>query len=347
MNNVTTTASSPEVNAPGDPTSVTSSTAPRSSMRWREAPSNYAVVGFLIALIVGFSIAMPSRFATSGNIGAILGDQAIPGMLALAVLLPLAGGEFDLSVAANLGFASVLSARLAGAHHSLVFIFVACLLLGLLIGAVNALFVVGFKVNAFVATLGMSTILSGGNLAVTNGQTLYSGVTKSFTNLATHEVFGVQVVFVWFVVLVAVTWVALEHTRYGRYLRATGLGREAARLSGVKTSQYMVSAFVVAGLIAGICGFLQTARFGSATATVGPSFLLPAYAAAFIGATTIRRGVFNVWGTIVGLFLVAVGINGITLAGAPFWVPDVFNGAALMIAVALSGLVFSKTRKKG
>ena len=117
------------------------------------------------------------------------------------------------------------------------------------------------------------------------------------------------------------------------------MGREAARLSGIATRRHLASAFIAAGLMAGLAGTLQTARFGSAPSSVGPDFLLPAYAAAFLGATSIRRGMFNVWGTVVGVILLAVGINGLSLAGAPPWVPPVFNGSALIVAVSAAVIV--------
>jgi ribose transport system permease protein len=96
-------------------------------------------------------------------------------------------------------------------------------------------------------------------------------------------------------------------------------------------------------MVAGLAGFLQTARIGAANPNTGPEFLLPAYAAAFLGATVIQVGLFNLWGTIIGGLVLAVGINGLTLAGAPFWVPNVFNGGALLIAVSLS--VLSRRRR--
>jgi ribose transport system permease protein len=103
---------------------------------------------------------------------------------------------------------------------------------------------------------------------------------------------------------------------------------------------------VVAGeaeVLAGLAGFLQTTRIGAANPNTGPEFLLPAHAAAFLGATVNQVGLFNLWGTIIGAPVLAVGINGLTLAGASFWLPNVFNGGALLIAVSLS--VLSRRRR--
>ena len=137
----------------------------------------------------------------------------------------------------------------------------------------------------------------------------------------------IQVVIAYALVLVLAVWYLLERTPFGRYLRATGMGRPAARLSGVRTERYLTSSFVLAALLASFAGFLLASRSGSAPPTLGPEFLLPAYAAAFLGAATIRPGFFNVWGTVVGAFLLAVGSNGLTLMGAQTWVANVFNGS--------------------
>jgi ribose transport system permease protein len=309
--------------------------------------SNYGVLGFTILLIIVFAVALPSQFPTSGNVKSLLGDQAIPGILAFAAMLPLAAGEFDLSIAANLGFTSVASAYFASKGMDWPFVVLLSLGIGALIGCINGFLVVGVGINAFIATLGMSTILEGGNLWVTNGNTIYQGIGTSFTNISTTSVDGVEIIFVYFLIVAVILWYVLERTPYGRYIRATGLGRNAARLSGVKTSRYLFSSFVLAGLLSGLCGVLETALTGSASASVGPDFLLPAFAAAFLGQTTIKQGMFNVWGTIVGLALLAIGINGLTLAGAPYWLPYVFNGVALIVSVAASILVARSRRGEG
>lgn len=310
----------------------------------RSVLSDYGVGIFFVLLVVGFSIAEPSQFPTWSNAQTILGDQAIPGILALAVIIPLAAGEFDLSVGATLGFCSIFAAYASSKGMAVELVFVLTLLIGVAIGTFNALLVGGIGVNAFIATLGTATILSGGNLLVTNGSVIFEGVPESLTRVAQTEWLGLQLVVFYFIVLAVVAWYMMEQTPYGRYLRATGLGREAARLTGVRTGRWLRSSFVLAALLAAFAGFIQTARVGSATPSIGPEFLLPAYAAAFLGATTIKPGLFNVWGTVVGVLLLSVGITGLTIAGAPFWVPSIFNGTALVLAVSVAVLVGRRTR---
>nr|WP_271210096.1 ABC transporter permease [Rhodococcus wratislaviensis]GLK35103.1 sugar ABC transporter permease [Rhodococcus wratislaviensis] len=310
----------------------------RSRPRLSETSSRYGVAIFLLVLIVAFSIWQPERFLTSSNLVNVLAGQAVPIVLAIAALFPLSAGEFDLSIAANLSFTAIWVAYSSALGWPILLVLASALVLGAIIGAINAFFVVKIGVNAFIATLAMATILAGLNLLVTGGQVLFRGIPASLTDLGKLTFVGIPVP-VWVALLLAAfVWYLLEYTPLGRYIRATGSGREAARLSGVRTRSTLALAFVMAGTIAGLAGFLQTARVGAANPNTGPEFLLPAYAAAFLGATVIQVGLFNLWGTIIGALVLAVGINGLTLAGAPFWLPNVFNGAALLIAVSLSVL---------
>jgi ribose transport system permease protein len=334
-------AKTPPPASPTGPVAIPEETA---GGRVLDQLSRYGVLVFLLAMIVAFAIWQPARFFTVNNAVNILSDQAVPAILALAVILPLAAGEFDLSVGANLSFAAIFTAFMSALGLPVALVLVLALVVGGIIGLVNAFFVVRVGVNAFIATLAMGTILSGANLFVTNGAVLFRGIPQSLLSIAQTTFLGLPLT-VWIAVVLAfVVWYLLEFTPFGRFVRATGSGREAARLSGVKTSPVLGSTFVIAGVLAGLAGFLQTARIGSANPSAGPEFLLPAYAAAFLGATVIQRGLFNVWGTMAGVLVLAVGISGLTLAGAPFWLPNVFNGAALLIAVSLSVL---SARKRG
>jgi ribose transport system permease protein len=316
------------------------STAPQETfgLRLQKGAADVGVVIALVAMIIGFSIWLPQTFPTWANARVILGDHAVPGILALAVLLPLVGGEFDLSVGATLGFASVLSAYCASKGVPVGIILMLSIGAGAAIGAANAFFVrVG--VNAFIATLGMATVLSGGNLVLTKGSTIFQGIGPSFTRLTQTHLLGLTLPVFYFLGLALLLFYLLEWTPYGRYIRATGLGRNAARLTGVRTQFWLGSAFVGAAALAAFAGFVETGTAISAPPTIGPEYLLPAYAAAFLGSTTVRPGFFNVWGTVAGVFLLAVGTSGLALAGAPYWVEPFFNGTTLLIAVTAAVLI--------
>jgi ribose transport system permease protein len=315
--------------------SASTRTSGSMSKRFQNAASTYGVVWFLLLMVIVFAIVIPDTFPTIDNFRAILGDQSIPAILALAAILPLAAGEFDLSLGATLGFSAILAITLSNTGLPLIVVLVAVVACGLLIGAVNAVLVVKLGVNAFIATLAVATVLAGLNLFVTSSS-LLTVESQSYQEFTTTVVVGIQVVLVFAVVTSLVLWYVMEHTPYGRYLRATGMGRDAARLSGVRTNRYLSSAFVIAGGLAAFAGLLLSSRSGTAPPTLGPEYLLPAYAAAFLGATTIKPGYFNVGGTLIGVLLLAVGSNGLTLLGAETWVTNIFNGLALMLAVSLS-----------
>ena len=197
---------------------------------------------------------------------------------------------------------------------------------------------VGLGINSFIATIGIATILEGLMQWISSGnEPIFGGAPKGFTTLAQTKHIVVLPVY-YALVTTIVLWVLLEFTVVGRQMRATGANRTAAKLSGIHTGRARVTAFVLAGLLSSIAGILVTAQVGAADATSGPAYLLPAYAAAFLGATAIRPGFFNVWGTLIAIFLVAVGITGLQLEGAESWVTPVFNGSVLLLAVAVSNV---------
>jgi ribose transport system permease protein len=305
----------------------------------------FGLLILLAALVVGFTIAKPHEFLSQTNITSILGDQAVPGILALAAVLPLTAGEFDLSIGASMGFCAIVIASILPLGVSTPLAALLVVALGLLIGCVNSFLIVRLKVNAFIATLGIATVLSGGNMWVSQGAVLFQGIPDDLTNFGHARVMSLAPGVWVFLALAVFFWYVFERTPYGRYLRATGLGREAARLSGVQTDRYLASTFIIAGGLNGLAAVLNVARTGSAIPSSGPEFLLPAYAAAFLGATTILRGYFNIAGTVVGVVVLALGVNGLALMGAPFWVSPIFNGAALLIAVSVAAV--AERRRRG
>jgi ribose transport system permease protein len=299
----------------------------------------YAVVIALALFVIGFSLLLPRTFFTMGNFRTIVSSQAVLMILALGLTLPLATGEFDLSIGSMLGCGAVLTAFFTGElDWPLFLVVVATILVGVVAGVLNGLFVVRIGVNAFIGTLGTSTILTGLTLAVSGGQILNS-VSQPLVDFVQYQIFGLAIPVYLAFALAVVLWYVYEHTPVGRYLFFVGEGREAARLAGLGVNRLRFAAFIASGGISAAAGVLTAGQLGAADPSVGPSFLLPAYAAAFLGAATIKPGRFNAWGTVVALYLLVTGVTGLELLGTSSWVQEMFNGVALLIAVTFARFV--------
>lgn len=305
---------------------------------WRRLATNYAAVGVLIVFIIFFSIARPETFPTTDNFRGLILAQSVLAILALAAIAPLVVGEFDLSIASNLTFSAILTAKLVSDGMSVAPALVLVAGVGIVIGLINAFLIVKIGISSFIATLGTSVILVGLATAVSGGQSIFEGIGPSLTKLGNNELLGLPVVGAYVIVLALLLWYLLQWTPLGRQMYATGYGRPAAQLAGVQTGRLITLGFVVAGFLAALAGAMNTAQLGSATPGIGNAFLLPAFAAAFVGATTVKAGRFNVWGTVIGVALLAVGITGLRLMGAPQYAEDLFNGTALILAVGLARL---------
>jgi ribose transport system permease protein len=296
-----------------------------------------AVLFALLCLFFSTYDSTAATFPSLTNIRNIFGNESVVAVAALASIVPLTCGQFDLSVGAVLGLSSIVTGSAAATHHLPV---VVAVLLGVLVGAMVGVFngwLVAYRgVNALIATLGTSTLVAGLVSQYTHDQVLSVGIPASLTNLGSGQLLGVPRT-VYAVVLVAVLlYYVLRHTPYGRYLASVGASPTSARLVGLNVARMTLSSFVLSGALSGVAGVLLLARAGTANPQVGPGFTLAALSAAFLGATTIRPGTFNVPGTLLGVLFVAVSVNGLVLAGAADWVEPTFNGAALLVAVTLS-----------
>jgi ribose transport system permease protein len=140
-------------------------------------------------------------------------------------------------------------------------------------------------------------------------------------------------------------WFLFEKRPWGRRMYAVGSSAEASRLAGVQVGRVRFSAFVLAGLLAAIAGYVLTARVGSGSPTAAANFLLPAFAAAFLSTAAFRIGFFNIGGVVLSVYFLAVGVTGLKFLGADFWVDPVFNGTALIVAVALSRMPARRRRR--
>ncbi len=304
---------------------------------WVGFAQRYGAVLMLIVVCIVFSILSPDSFATKQNAVTILQQQAVLACLALGLLLPIAVGEFDLSVGYVLGFAAVEAAALGG-KTSLPggLIIPMVIVTGLLIGCLNGVLTSKFKIHSLIATLGVGFAVSGGTIGISGGTTLFQGVSPIIPKLSNTNILGLKSA-VWIVFgLAIVLFAVLEFTPFGKRIYAVGGNERVARLSGVRTDMVKIAAFAIAGGMAACAGLLQLGQAGGATPSFGVNLLLPAFAAIFLGATAIKPGVFNVWGTIIAILLLAAGFTGLGLQGVPLWVEPIFDGTVLLAAVLVT-----------
>jgi ribose transport system permease protein len=319
---------------------------PRGS-RWGRRPGlgldRFSGLYVWVALVAVFGLWMPDLFLTADNARVVAGDQAITAMLALALVVPLAAGVFDLSIAAVLGFSSVVVAWCQAQGLSPLLGALLAVLVGAAVGAVNGLVVVRLRVDSFIATLAMSSVLAAGAYWVTGGQQIVEGISPDFVAFGSGDVLGVPAPVYYMLALALLLWVFLEYRPGGRYLYAVGGNPQAARLAGLRVDRVVFGSLVAAGTIAGFAGVILTAKLGTGNPTSGPPYLLPAFSAVFLGATQIKAGRVNVAGTLIAIYLLATGVKGLQLAGAPVYLNDLFNGLALILAVALA----ARSRRRG
>ncbi len=300
----------------------------------RVTAARFALPAILLLFLVFFSAVETETFARSTTATTLLKTEAVLAILAIALLFPLTVGEFDLSVAANLGLGAILVTGLPSKSGLPLEIAIPLALLACtLVGLFNGFLVARVRINALIATLGTGTIVTGAVLWYTQGNVIYENIPSALPDLASKDVAGIPMPAIYLLVVALAAWYVLEHVPFGRRLNAIGGSREAARLSGVRVERVTIAAFTAAGLLCGVAGVLAAAQLGTGNPTVGPSFLLPAYAAAFLGATTLSVGKFNVPGTVLAVFTLAVGITGLQLMGVEFFVAPIFQGVALILAV--------------
>jgi ribose transport system permease protein len=308
-------------------------TRPRINFESYALPMAWLVVAAL------FSVLRPSTFATYANIRTIFGSQSILVIVALGLTIALVAGDFDLSVGANLGFAAMLTAWLnADVGWPVWIAVILALAAGLAIGAVNSLLVVGVGVDALVATLGVATLVTGVTFATTNYM-IVSGVDRSLVKVVSSRPFGLPLSFYYAMLLATGIWWFLRYTAAGRRLAFAGGNREAARLSGLSVNRLRSGAFLFSGFCAALAGVALTGTLGAADPNTGLAFLLPAFAAAFLGSTTIRPGHFNPWGTVVAVYFLVTGITGLQLLGLRQWIQEIFYGGSLILAIVLAKIV--------
>jgi ribose transport system permease protein len=315
--------------------------------RWQQAIRILPVYGLPILtllLILFFSILLPTTFPTYLNFRSILADKAIIALLSLAATIPMMAGRIDLTVGFGIVMWHILAIGLIikfGVPWPLAMLIVlAC---AALVGLFNGLLVEVAQIDSFIATLGTGTILYALALWFTEGRQITGVLPQGFIALNTTAVFGVPIPAIYVVIIAIGLWIISERLPIGRHVYAIGANEKAAALNGIPVRAYVIGVFVASGLIAGFAGCVLAAKLRIGQANVGLDYLLPALVGAFLGSTTIKPGRVNVWGTMFGVMILAVGISGIQQLGGAFFVEPLFNGTTLVISIALAA--FAQRRR--
>lgn len=314
---------------------------------------NISAIYIFIVLFAIFAILTPRTFLTPGTWLVLLDAQAITVLAAIAVLIPLVNGVFNLAIGAEVGFAVILVAVLQTRFDIPWGLAIPmAIIVGALIGLVSGLIVTKGKIDSFIATLGLSSILLAGLSFMSENRQII-GLQDGFRLFATggiplsadNPAFKITNPVIMMLVVAFIVWYVLERTPVGRRMYAVGYNPDGARLSGINVDRLKIASLVAGGIIAALAGVLLASRINAGDPTVGPGLLLPALTAVFLGSTQFKGGRFNVWGTVISVYVLAVGIKGLQLLGAQNWVSDLFNGVALLAAVGLAGWEGRSTKK--
>lgn len=327
-------------------TSETPAMADSKRRRAHTAPSiqRYALLIALVVVIAVFSALQPATFFTIGNLTTILSTQAALVILAIGVTIALLVGEFDLSVASVMGMsASAVAYFTTNAGMDPVAACLVALVLSVAVGAVNALFVVKLGINSFIVTLGMGTLVTGLAVGAFGSMTI-GGLPDGFTAVFQTQLHGVQLSFIYMIVIGVCFYIALGFMPVGRSMFFTGNARKAAMLAGIRTNRIRTVSLILASVLSALAGIVLSGQTAAASPTIANAFLLPAYAAVFLGSTAFTPGRFNVWGTIWAVYFLAVGTTGLQFLGLQSWVVNVFEGAVLILAVAFAEIFARSSR---
>jgi ribose transport system permease protein len=308
---------------------------PRLGPAITHAISVWGLLVLLILLLTVFSLLRPDTFPTFFNIRSILNNKSVQALLALAVFIPMTANHFDLSAGFNLGISQVLAIGLQGQGLPWWAAVIAVLLMGALVGLANGILVTRVKIDSFIATLGTGTVLYGLNAWYTGGQQVLADLPPQF--LAISASIGVVPLPALYTLAVSLTlWIVFEYLPLGRYLYVLGASPRAAELNGISAKRYVTLGFVAAGMLASFAGIVLQSQLQIGQSSVGQEYLLPAFTSALLGATSVRPGRVNVWGTVLAVSVLAVTVAGLNQLGAPFFVEPLFNGSMLILAVGLA-----------
>jgi ribose transport system permease protein len=301
--------------------------AVRSAMAFRES----ILILVIIASAVAMTVVSPV-FLSRLNIEAILLGLTVEGTVAVGMAMLFVAGGLDLSVGSTLAFTGVVAALALTAGAPAPVAVVLALLAALLVGLVNGLLIAKLKLNPFIITLGSMITVRGLLLVLTRGQAVLN-LPESFTVVGQGRLLGVQYPILVMLVLVIAFDLLQRNTRFFRQNYYVGGNERAARLSGVNVDRVKIFNYVLIAVLAGVSGLMITARFGSASLTVGGGLELRVITATIIGGASLSGGEGTVLGAFLGTLFLGVLANVLNLLGVDVYWQNLVTGLMLILAV--------------
>jgi ribose/xylose/arabinose/galactoside ABC-type transport system permease subunit len=292
--------------------------------------SEYFIFVIFIALVVVLTCLKPS-FITPGNLVNILKQASINGILAFGMMFVIVAGGFDMSVGSTVAFTGVLAAMLGQGQYPLIVPLIVAMLGGLAVGVVNGVGVAVGNLPPFIMTLGTMTAVRGLALLISKGKPVI-GISAEYKAVAASTFWGIPMLAVFLVIIIAVCSFILAKTVYGRRVYACGGNLLAARVSGINTTRIRISTFA---MLAGLSGFLMTSRVTIGQPTAAESYEMDAITACVVGGVSMSGGVGKPWGVVIGCLLITVIANGLDIMGVSSHWQKIVKGAIIVLAVLI------------
>lgn len=295
--------------------------------------SEYFIFVIFIVLVIVLTGLKPS-FIQPSNLVNILKQASINGILSFGMMFVIIAGGFDMSVGSTVAFTGIVAALLGQGQYPLIVPLVIAMLAGLAVGVINGVGVSIGDLPPFIMTLGTMTAVRGLALLLCNGKPV-TGISQEYRAVAAQSFLGVPMLAVFLVIVIAVCSFVLAKTVYGRRVYACGGNLQAARVSGINTTWIRISTFAIAGLLAGLCGFLMTSRVTIGQPTAAESYEMDAITACVVGGVSMSGGVGKPWGVVVGCLLITVIANGLDIMGVSSHWQKIVKGVIIVLAVLI------------
>ena len=293
----------------------------------------FGLLAALVVLLVVFSFASEYFFTTSNLIN-VARQMSITAIVAVGMTFVIIAGGIDLSVGSTVALGGVISADVLHRSGSPALAVAAGIVTGIVVGTFNGVVTARGRIAGFITTLATMQAIRGLGYIYTGGNPV-SAFDKSFTAIGVDSVLGIPIPILIMLVVVGIGYLLLNRTRFGRYVYAVGGSETASRWTGLRVARVQSLVYVITGMLAGLAGVVLAARLGSGQPAAGQGFELDVIAAVILGGTSLVGGKGKISGTLIGVVLVAVLSNGLTLLDVSTYWQMVIKGAIILAAVIL------------